>query len=108
MARCTVPAEPDVNPTTHLTMPLKLRQNPHRNVLLAAVLLSSWLMLMMTGYAFGGWIHLVLLTALIIFPWRGQETPPGKLQAETRGKVQGSSSEDSSSNATPDDTTHRI
>lgn len=81
-----------------------MTMNLHRKILPAAVLLSAWLMLLMTGYALGGWVHLVLLTAVALFPWRDQATRSG---TEARG-VQESSSEDSSSTTTPDDTTQRI
>jgi hypothetical protein len=32
--------------------------------------LSAWLVLLLLGYAFGGAIHLALLAALLLFPWR--------------------------------------
>ncbi len=39
-------------------------------VLLALVLFSSWLALLFLGLAFGGAVHLLLLAALGLFPWR--------------------------------------
>jgi hypothetical protein len=31
---------------------------------------SAWLVLLILGHAFGGAIHLALLAALLLFPWR--------------------------------------
>jgi len=41
-----------------------------RAVVLAFLGLSAWLVLLMTGYTFGGAVHLLLALALIAFPWR--------------------------------------
>lgn len=47
-------------------------------LLLAAALLSSWLIFLFTGLALGGAVHLLLAAALAVFPWRGLATarPP--------------------------------
>ena len=34
------------------------------------VLFSSWMALLFAGFAFGGVVHLLLLGALGLFPWR--------------------------------------
>jgi hypothetical protein len=38
--------------------------------LLAAALLSGWLVCLLVGWALGGAIHLALAAGLIVFPWR--------------------------------------
>ena len=35
----------------------------------AAGLFSSWMVLLLLGYAGGGLVHLLLLGALLLFPW---------------------------------------
>ena len=77
-----------------------MTSNTHLNTLLTAILLSLWLMLLMTGQVWGGWAHLFLLAALVLFPWRGHREP----HEAHRSELQGSSS----SATTPDDTTSRI
>ena len=42
---------------------------------LALVLFSSWLALLFSGFAFGGAVHLLLLAALGLFPWRAAVSP---------------------------------
>ena len=37
---------------------------------LAAALVSTWLFSLLIGWALGGAIHLALVAALAIFPWR--------------------------------------
>ena len=37
---------------------------------LSVVLLSAWLILLLSGFALGGAIHLLLLGSLVLFPWR--------------------------------------
>ena len=37
---------------------------------LATGLFSTWLVLLLSGVALGGAIHLLLLTALVTYPWR--------------------------------------
>ncbi len=37
---------------------------------LALVLFSGWMALLFWGFAFGGAVHLLLLAALALFPWR--------------------------------------
>ena len=36
----------------------------------SVVLLSAWLILLLSGVALGGAIHLLLLASLVLFPWR--------------------------------------
>ena len=36
----------------------------------ATGLLSTWLVLLLSGVALGGAVHLVLLAALVTYPWR--------------------------------------
>ena len=38
--------------------------------LLASVLISGWLVFLLVGWALGGAIHLALVGALLVFPWR--------------------------------------
>ena len=37
---------------------------------LSVALLSAWLILLMSGFALGGAIHLLLAASLVLFPWR--------------------------------------
>lgn len=37
---------------------------------IALGLLSAWMILLFAGWSAGGWVHLLLGTALIFFPWR--------------------------------------
>jgi hypothetical protein len=39
-------------------------------LLASAVLLSSWLLLLLLGYTFGGAVYLLLAGSLALFPWR--------------------------------------
>ncbi|MFY9824515.1 MAG: hypothetical protein WAM82_24275 [Thermoanaerobaculia bacterium] len=34
------------------------------------ILISGWLALLFSGWAFGGAVHLLLVAALAVFPWR--------------------------------------
>ena len=43
---------------------------------LAVALLSAWLILLLSGFAFGGAIHLLLLASLGLFPWREARDQP--------------------------------
>lgn len=44
--------------------------SPLGRALLAAALLSTWLVLLMLGRSLGGAVYLLLAAALAIFPWR--------------------------------------
>lgn len=44
-------------------------------LLLAASAFSAWLVLLFTGWSFGGAVHLLLLAALLLFPWREAARP---------------------------------
>jgi len=37
---------------------------------LSVALLSAWLILLLSGVALGGGIHLLLVASLALFPWR--------------------------------------
>lgn len=37
---------------------------------LSVALLSAWLILLLSGFALGGAIHLLLVASLALFPWR--------------------------------------
>lgn len=45
-------------------------RSPTLRAAVALVLFSSWLALLFAGFALGGAIHLVLVAALVLFPWR--------------------------------------
>jgi len=36
----------------------------------ALLLISAWLALLFSGWAFGGAVHLLLAGALVLFPWK--------------------------------------
>lgn len=38
--------------------------------ILATGLLSTWLVLLLSGMALGGAVHLLLLAAVVTYPWR--------------------------------------
>ena len=43
---------------------------------LSVFLLSAWLILLLSGVALGGAIHLLLAASLLLFPWReARDTP---------------------------------
>lgn len=44
--------------------------SPLQRTLVAVVLFSTWMVCLLSGWAFGGAIHLVLAGGLAIFPWR--------------------------------------
>jgi hypothetical protein len=45
-------------------------RSPVLRAAVALLLFTSWLALLFAGYAFGGAIHLLLLGALVLFPWK--------------------------------------
>jgi hypothetical protein len=45
-------------------------RSPTLRAAFALLLLSCWLALLFAGFAFGGGVHLLLLAALILFPWK--------------------------------------
>ncbi len=36
----------------------------------AAITIAAWLVLLFTGWAFGGFVHALLVLALLLVPWR--------------------------------------
>jgi hypothetical protein len=44
--------------------------SPLVRLTLSVALLSAWLILLLSGFALGGAIHLLLLASLALFPWR--------------------------------------
>ena len=46
------------------------RVTPMLRLTLSVVLLAAWLVLLMSGVALGGAIHLLLVASLVLFPWR--------------------------------------
>lgn len=45
-------------------------RSPTPRTILALLLFSSWLALLFAGFAFRGGVHLLLLAALLLFPWK--------------------------------------
>jgi hypothetical protein len=43
---------------------------PAVRAVVSLVLISSWLALLFSGFAFHGAVHLFLVAALVLFPWR--------------------------------------
>jgi hypothetical protein len=39
-------------------------------MIVSLLLISSWLALLFSGFAFHGAVHLLLVAALVLFPWR--------------------------------------
>lgn len=50
-----------------------------------ALALSAWLVLLFSGVALGGAVHLLLLVALAAFPWR-ELRPVAPVEGEPLGK----------------------
>jgi hypothetical protein len=51
--------------------------SPTVRAALALILFSCWLALLFAGFALGGAVHLLLLAALGLFPWRAAAGGPG-------------------------------
>jgi hypothetical protein len=52
------------------------RFSPTLRAALALLLFSAWLALLFAGLAGGGAVHLLLLAALALFPWKAAAAPP--------------------------------
>jgi hypothetical protein len=48
---------------------------PITRAALSLTLFSGWLALLFAGFAGGGAVHLLLLAALVLFPWRAAAGP---------------------------------
>jgi hypothetical protein len=48
------------------------RLGPRLRLILFSGLLSAWMILLFVGIALGGAIHLLLLGAVVLFPWKGE------------------------------------
>jgi len=51
------------------------RFSPALRAALALLLFSAWLALLFAGLAGGGAVHLLLLAALALFPWKAAAAP---------------------------------
>jgi hypothetical protein len=51
------------------------RLSPTLRAALALLLFSAWLALLFAGLAGGGAVHLLLLAALALFPWKAAAAP---------------------------------
>ena len=51
------------------------RLSPTLRAALALLLFSVWLALLFAGFAGGGAVHLLLLAALALFPWKAAAGP---------------------------------
>jgi hypothetical protein len=49
---------------------------PAIRAVFALILISSWLALLFSGLAFRGAVHVFLIAALVLFPWRAALGPP--------------------------------
>lgn len=43
---------------------------PSLRLILSGLCVSGWMVLLFSGFAFGGAVHLLLVAALVLFPWR--------------------------------------
>lgn len=41
-----------------------------KRLVASAACLSAWLILLFSGVALGGAVHLLMIAALVVFPWR--------------------------------------
>ncbi|TNF70715.1 MAG: hypothetical protein EP299_13420 [Acidobacteria bacterium] len=48
--------------------------SPTLRLLISAVTLSAWLVLLFSGWSFGGAVYLLLGVALVVFPWTSLRT----------------------------------
>jgi len=48
--------------------------SPTLRLLISAAVLSTWLVLLFSGWAFGGAVYLLLAVALVVFPWTSLRT----------------------------------
>ena len=46
-----------------------------RRLLPSLLAVAAWLILLFSGFALGGAVHLLLVAALVLFPWK---TPPAE------------------------------
>ena len=53
-------------------------RNATLRALLSLILISAWLALLFSGLAFGGAVHLLLVAALALFPWRVAASTQGE------------------------------
>jgi hypothetical protein len=47
-----------------------------RRLWVSALCVSAWLILLLSGFAFGGAVHLLLVAAAVLFPWRRESSEP--------------------------------
>jgi hypothetical protein len=45
-------------------------RSPIARTIVALLLFTSWMALLFAGFAFKGGVHLLLLAALLLFPWK--------------------------------------
>ena len=45
-------------------------RSPTLRAAVALLLFSSWMALLFAGFVFRGGVHLLLLAALVLFPWK--------------------------------------
>lgn len=43
---------------------------PYLQICLAALLVGLWLAFLFVGWAWGGAVHVLLVAALVVFPWK--------------------------------------
>lgn len=46
--------------------------------------LSGWMLMLFSGWIFGGAVHLLFAAALALFPWRWLRTPTGDRRGDVR------------------------
>ena len=46
-----------------------------RRLYASAACLSTWLVLLFSGFSLGGAVHLLLVAALVLFPWTSLRAP---------------------------------
>ena len=47
-----------------------------RRLWISALCVSAWLMLLFSGWSFGGAVHLLLVAAAVLFPWKAAPSGP--------------------------------
>jgi hypothetical protein len=59
---------------------------PAVRAVVSLVLISSWLALLFSGFALRGAVHLFLVAALALFPWRAAAGPQGTERDNTESE----------------------
>lgn len=66
-------------------------RRPWVRLWLASALFSFWMLFLLVGWAAGGTVHLMLVAALVLFPWRdeaGEDRQDGAAGTQSSSSAQ--------------------